>query len=42
MNEKQTKLEKIAPPGGLFLMKVFYDPAERNAYTLPCLPFLLN
>ena len=33
---------ETAPPRGLFLMKVFYDPAERDAYTLPCPPFLLS
>ena len=30
-----------APPNGLFLMKVFYDEAERNGYEPEGLPFLL-
>ncbi|MBQ9502042.1 MAG: tRNA pseudouridine(38-40) synthase TruA, partial [Lentisphaeria bacterium] len=36
----RSRAPETAPPRGLFLMKVFYDPSERDAYRLPGLPFL--
>ena len=36
----RTQAPETAPPNGLFLMKVFYDEAEREKFRLPGLPFL--
>ena len=30
---------ETAPPQGLFLMKVFYSPEERDSFRLESLPF---